>query len=235
MNNTGEKSGIYNMIKPAIVLVVITIITAAVLSALNLVTKSEIERQLLEEKMVVIREIFGDGIDAPSELDYAISEPVNEIMLVTRGGVAEGFCVDVTSTGFGGEMRILVGVNIDNTVRGVRVYSASETAGIGTKVQGEDFLSRFDGLVEGISAGGGENGVDTISGATISSKAVIKGVNEALGQTMGIDIGTFVVPSHSDPSEDVPTEEQTTSEERTEPSQEQTTEELGDAPAPTPQ
>ena len=55
-----------------------------------------------------------------------------------------------------------------------KVISAQgETSGIGSKVTGEDFLAQFNGKSEGLE------GVDAISGATISSSALIEAVRES--------------------------------------------------------
>jgi Na+-translocating ferredoxin:NAD+ oxidoreductase RnfG subunit len=51
----------------------------------------------------------------------------------------------------------------------------SETAGIGTKVREDKFLAQFKGKYDTF-------GVDTVGGATVSSKAVLNGVSEALNQ-----------------------------------------------------
>ena len=81
---------------------------------------------------------------------------------------------------------MMVGISTDGKVVGVKILSHGETIGIGTKIEEEGFLSGFIGREGSLSykkgAGADEVGViDGISGATYSSKAVIVGVDAALG------------------------------------------------------
>ncbi|MBR0310853.1 MAG: FMN-binding protein, partial [Oscillospiraceae bacterium] len=85
-----------------------------------------------------------------------------------------------------GNIEMIVGVDADNAVTGVSIVSNKETAGIGSKVMNNDPLPSGTGVLEqfiGMSGAGtltvGKN-VDAISGATVSSKGVTKGVNAAL-------------------------------------------------------
>jgi len=80
-----------------------------------------------------------------------------------------------------------VGVDAEGKVTGVSVVSATETAGVGTKVTsnknnkaGVPVLDQFigKGTAEGELTVGVN--VDAVSGATVTSKAVTRGVNAAL-------------------------------------------------------
>ena len=81
---------------------------------------------------------------------------------------------------------MIVGVDADNAVTGVSVVNNKETAGIGSKVMGNEALPSGVGVLDqfvGKSGAGSlavKVNVDAISGATVSSKGVTKGVNGAL-------------------------------------------------------
>ena len=90
-----------------------------------------------------------------------------------------GYVVEIQVPGFVGSITMKVGVNTDGRVTGVAVISASETLGMGTQALEEDYLSSFVGRT-GTIRSSGANAVDTVSGATVSSKAIISGVNQAL-------------------------------------------------------
>ncbi|MHC1694279.1 MAG: FMN-binding protein [Eubacteriales bacterium] len=184
---------VMDILAPGLILMAITTVIALMLSVLNFVTKDVINEQLTAKKREAVASIFGDGIDEVlTPYEGEITEPINEINIVTENGKVLGFTVSVSPKGYAGAIEMLVGVNLDNTVKGVRIIEEGETAGVGTKVKDEAFLYQFARLVYEIKANQEENSVDLISGATISSKAVLKGVNLALERTLEIDIGAYV-------------------------------------------
>lgn len=90
-----------------------------------------------------------------------------------------GAVVEGTAKGYGGEMNLLVAIDGDGKISGVEVGSHGETIGIGTRVMEPEFLQQFSGhdSTEQVVAG---QGVDVITGATASSRAVMSSVNNAL-------------------------------------------------------
>ena len=100
------------------------------------------------------------------------------------GGEQVGYVVEVTASGFGGTLSMVVGVDMDGAVTGVSVTDNSETANIGTKVvNDQSVLDRFIGKSHAdgeITVNSGSNRFDGVSGATVSSKGVTAGVNTAL-------------------------------------------------------
>ena len=82
-----------------------------------------------------------------------------------------------TEKGFGGDVTVNVGLK-GNTVRTLTIDTPDETEGLGKKASGEEFTSQF------IEKEGpfkfGENGIEAISGATVTSKAALKALNRAI-------------------------------------------------------
>lgn len=99
-----------------------------------------------------------------------------------KGSEEIGVCVKVAPQGYGGPIEMIVGVSSDGKIIDAEIVSMSETSGIGTKIQDENFLSQFVGKTKGItiSSSSSENSVQVVSGATKSSKAYIRGMNAAL-------------------------------------------------------
>ena len=98
---------------------------------------------------------------------------------------ALGYAVEVAPNGFGGAITMMVGVSNEGKVLGISIISHAETPGLGAVAaagtdKGVSFRDQFKGLIGGITIGDGENQVDALSGATISSQAVVDGVNAAL-------------------------------------------------------
>ena len=74
------------------------------------------------------------------------------------------------------EMSVMVGITPDGKVAGYQVLSHTETANLGDRVTKEEFISQFRGQQTPVQYG---NGVEAISGATLSSTAVLEAVNIA--------------------------------------------------------
>lgn len=165
--------------------ITLTVICAAVamlLAAVNAVTRDRIADNAAREKNDAILEIFTAGTS--SEL-YKVLDDGSEVYLVFRDGDAIGYCAFVSSTGFGGSIDMMVGIDSAYDTAGVKIVSMSETPGVGTKTNTADFLSRFTGLHHADPVGQ----VDAISGATISSTAVKAGV--AAAHAIEIDLSAI--------------------------------------------
>ncbi|MBQ4647683.1 MAG: FMN-binding protein [Clostridia bacterium] len=101
-------------------------------------------------------------------------EAIYKVKSATGG--EDNYCVHTSTAGYGGAVELLVGFNCDGQIAGVAVLSAdSETPGVGQKITEKQFLNGFKGLSyndEGAK-------VDGVTGATVSSKAALSGVNSA--------------------------------------------------------
>ena len=97
-----------------------------------------------------------------------------------------GYCVAVQSQGFGGPVTMTVGVDLNGAVTGVAVTSHSETDRVGTAALTPEVLLRYVGR-SGTIRTSGSNSVDTVSGATATSKAITAGVNRALNIVANLD------------------------------------------------
>ena len=151
-------------------LLLVAAVVAGVVSFVNAKTKSIAEENINREKTNAIAKIFDNEPIETSEQDG--------IYTVTLDGEIIGYCLETTSSGFGGDMTLMVGYNADETICGVKVISHSETPGLGARVCGDEerALSRYAGKSGNLVWG---QDIDGISGATISSKAVLEGVNRA--------------------------------------------------------
>ncbi len=79
----------------------------------------------------------------------------------------------LSGPGYGGEIKIIVGIGSDGLITGTKVLEHSETAGLGARITNEEYREQYPGQDKTLS------GVDTISGSTISSKAYMKLVTAA--------------------------------------------------------
>ncbi|MCU0640490.1 MAG: FMN-binding protein [Candidatus Margulisbacteria bacterium] len=91
----------------------------------------------------------------------------------------KGRALAVTVRGYGGEIELLVGIDQQERISGLKVLSHKETPGLGANIVRPDFLGQFKGKkrTDPLEA---KKDIDAISGATISSRAVCNGVKDAL-------------------------------------------------------
>ncbi len=99
-------------------------------------------------------------------------------------GRSNRLCIKTVSGGYGGDITAITGIYLDGKLAGIKVVSNSETPGLGTKIEEEDFSGSFidksaENELVAVSAPSAENEVQLISGATISTNGVLSGVNGA--------------------------------------------------------
>lgn len=163
-------------LKPALVLLVICLCAATVLAVVNGLTAQKIAENAAAAENEAIGGIFGEGITV-SDVGASV-EGVKKIYVVTRGSEALGWCVSVSPNGFGGNIDMVVGISADREIIGIIITALSETPGLGSRVADPLYLAGYEGLSGNLRLG---EEIDAISGATISSRSVLAGVNRALG------------------------------------------------------
>ncbi len=139
--------------------------------------KFEVTQNELGNPSFVIKNEEGKILTICKSVECEKLKDITDLYVVMRlGGDVESYCVFASPMGFKDRINLLVAITPSLTVKSVKIVSLSDTSGIGTKVQEETFLSQFIDKSSVI----GE--VDTISGATKSSKPVINAVDTALKQ-----------------------------------------------------
>lgn len=117
-----------------------------------------------------------------------------------------GFVIETVTYGYAGEITMFVGVNNDGKVTGLVVRDLSETFGLGAEALTDlDFLKQFLNssgsfvvVTESADAFSGATGeeiksdgdaveVDALTGATVTSKAVVRALNSAVAYVTGAD------------------------------------------------
>lgn len=190
-------SDISDMMKAAAILLVITIVSGLLLGIVYQVTKEPIANQKELAKQEACKEIFADAakfeelevtnLDASdwAQAGYA-EESVDEVMAaLDDADNILGYVVTVTTKeGYGGDIRFSVGIRLDGVVNGISILEISETAGLGMRAEevlkpqfANKNAEKFEYTKTGAAS---ESQVDAISGATITTNAVVNGVNAGL-------------------------------------------------------
>lgn len=161
-----------NKYYPLVFLIIIVFAAVSLVMLVSNVTRDVI----LEERDAAItsqlKVIFPDIDDYEARNDYY------EIY-GTEGTI--GYAFITKGKGYGGEISILVGINTEYVIKRITIISDTETPGLGTKIKENFFTDQFAGLSASdisLSKDGGK--IDAITGATISSSAVVDAVRDEL-------------------------------------------------------
>ncbi len=148
------------------------------LSLVNMLTRNTIaERQRIAGETAraeLLPGTFTELVDV--SIPEEESKTVTAVYQAEQDGVVIGYCFDVTVKGYD-EITMIVGVNTDLIVTGVKILTQSETPGIGSKAVDENgvFLPQFKGL-----SSRNLDSVAVVSGATVSSVGIHSGVRSAV-------------------------------------------------------
>ena len=161
-----------DFVMPIAVLMLICLVMSALLAGTNFITEPIItagNAQRAEQARIDVL----PAADGFVKLDYTPTEGsvVTEIYEATNG---TGYVFMISTTGYGakGSLQLICSIDSDGKIVDTNTLGHDETPGLGTKVTEDEFRSQFPGKDSSLS------GVDTISGATISSGAYLRAIQE---------------------------------------------------------
>ncbi|MBQ4281945.1 MAG: RnfABCDGE type electron transport complex subunit G [Spirochaetales bacterium] len=184
--------------KSVLVIALITLLAGAALGGVFKLTEERIKEQ--KEKAawqsyqaVVPQAVSFRAVAAPDIYGkiYGSSfgrSTINEAVIgMDADGKTVGYAISVTSSeGYDGNITISVGIAADGTVNSIAFTELHETPGKGMLAADASFKDQFNGRAvtsfKLLTTGSVEasNGIDCISGATVTSKAIVNAVNAAL-------------------------------------------------------
>ncbi len=173
------------IIVPAIVLFAICLVSTVLLGFTNKITAPQIAQLLIETEeksraqVLPEAENFDDGT--------AVTYEGNDYVYFTgtdNTGKIVGYTFTTSAKGYGGDVVIMTGVDTHGSITGIAPLELNETAGLGMNAKKDFFRQQFVGKsgIIGVSTASKKaaNGIDALTGATITSKAVTGSVNLAL-------------------------------------------------------
>ena len=188
-----------NIVKNTLILTAITVVSGLLLGVVYGITKEPIAQAQENTKQEAYRTVLSDAsefesveFDADaaasllSENGYA-SDVITEIAEGTdASGATVGYVISVQSSeAYDGSLSLSVGIASNGTVKGIEMLEISETAGLGMKADESEFKDQFkDKNVQKFTytktGEDGDDKIDAISGATITTNAVTNAVDSAL-------------------------------------------------------
>lgn len=166
-------------------LFIIAAVAGLALGATNAITKGPIEAQRVAEAIASRQAV----LPAAEVFEEAEAGEIDEAFYgLDAGGALVGLTGKVTVQGFGGPIEVTVGVRADGTIAGIQVGGSgfAETAGLGDKTRDEAFRHQFMGLEAPVSLSRDGGGIDAVTSATISSSAVVGGVNDCAAHLLAL-------------------------------------------------
>ena len=200
-----KTSDVKVMLKEAGILFVITLLSGLVLGYVYNLTAEPIRLQKEKAIQEACAAVFPEseelglkfeareyipGLAVAEELETLGVEIGTVYRAVTADGTLFGYVVESTSKGFKGDIMHCIGVTAEATVSGVSIVEMSETQGLGTKAETE-LVPQFAGVTTDAftytkMGSTMDSEVDAITGATITTKAVVNAVNGGIKVAMDV-------------------------------------------------
>jgi electron transport complex protein RnfG len=190
------------LIRDAIALFLITLVSGLGLSYVYEITKEPIATQEIQKALEADQEVFAEA--ASFEEDEQLIQLAQNVVLTSMSADYAGVSIDnisksyssnqeligynitvSTSAGYKDGIKFVFGYSLDGSITGIAFLSISETAGLGMKAQEPEFLDQFldkkvAQFVVTKTGASSEEQVDAISGATITSNAVAYAINAGI-------------------------------------------------------
>ena len=187
------------IVHDALILTAFTVVLGFILGLVYGVTKEPIAAADAATAQAAYQEVFEEAATFEAYADFdkeaAVSlmeengyeDEITDVQVAEdESGNALGYVITVIAKdGSQANITFSVGIANDGTVNGYSITSISETPGLGDKAKNEEFSSQFAGKqVESFSVvkqtPASDNEIESISGATITSKAMANGVNACI-------------------------------------------------------
>lgn len=184
MSATGKKAEnkTWKLLAPIVVLSCICLVITGALAYANQITAPVIKAAEQAKAEAAMKVVLPEGSDFQDLTGVTLSENVAS---AKKAGNDAGYVFTVISKGFGGDISTMIGMDPDGKITGTQVITNAETQGIGSKVVENN--SAFQQQLVGMSD---TSGIQAVSGATISSKALTAAMQTAFDAYTVISGGT---------------------------------------------
>jgi len=177
----------YSVLQIALNLAVTCLISGLILSITYFITHPTALKQYEKIRVMTMKELVTDADN------FKPIKGKTEWYTAEKNGQMIAYVIPSESKGYGGTIKMLVAVNTKGQVIDFRITSLNETPGLGDKAKDNKFRSGLQGktsdaLIVTKDPANTKN-VQAMTGATITSKAVTKGVKEAVDEVVNFTGG----------------------------------------------
>ncbi len=176
MNKTTKE-----ILKATAVLGIICLVIAAALAGTNLLTKDQIAQRSAQAEIEAMQRIC--KAETYSEQTTRLNDVDYTYYIAESAGTAAGYIFTTEHNGYGGPVSVMTGIDPQGKILAVEILDVSgETVGLGQNAAKPDFTEQFKGKSGQlqVSKTAGEDEIQALTGATITSAAVTDAVNTAL-------------------------------------------------------
>jgi electron transport complex protein RnfG len=179
-------------------LLIITAIAGLILGGAYKITFEPIRQQNIKTNNEAMKEVLPSaesfqkiGSKTPEagetlKIELKADGKVLEVNEAQKGSDVVGYTIKVAPKGYAGLVEMMVGVSLEGKVEGIKILNHSETPGLGANAPNPEFSGQYKGksiekplAVVKVPASA-DNQIQALTGATITSKAVTDGVNDAV-------------------------------------------------------
>ena len=175
-NAKNSSSSPFETIRPVIVLVAICIVASALLGYVHAVTAPIAEANAAKKAQETYAMLVPEAKEFV-EVECGVEGCVAALEARDAAGDVVAYVIVAQSKGYGGQVPIAVAFGRKGGVKSITAMANDETPGLGTKIAEEAYISQYVGKE---AAQLEADGIDLISGATISSKAALSAFNIAV-------------------------------------------------------
>lgn len=180
-------------LRHAIILCLFCLGFGIVLAGVQSLAANDIAARAGEDRLNSLAQVLPKTLYARNPLDNVVTLTNDEGKTVTvyraeKAGQITGLAYEISGTGYAGEIRLMLGIDPQGKILGVRVLAHKETPGLGDKIETRkgDWILRFSGLSLGdppaaqwkVKKDGGQ--FDQFAGATITPRGVVAAIRQGL-------------------------------------------------------
>ncbi len=190
------------LLRDALALFLITLISGLALSYVYEITKEPIKAQGIQKSIEANKAVFSEA--SSFEEDVQLMELAKTTDLTGMNADFQGVTIDginkalnndnqligynitvSTSAGYKDGINFVFGYSLDGSVTGIEFLAIKETAGLGMKAAEPEFMNQFlnkkvNQFVVTKAGASSDEEIDALSGATITSRAVANAINAGI-------------------------------------------------------
>lgn len=164
------------------ILFLLTALCVGILGGVNQITKPIIEKNEKLAEEAAMRHL----ITSAESFETVLSDEEGSIKKVTVAKQKDetvGYVLRTEPNGYGGAIKLLIGIDQEGVVKGISILEHSETPGFGANADKESFKNQFQNKKAPLKLSkstSSEDEIEVITGATITSSAITEAVNQAV-------------------------------------------------------
>ena len=160
-------------VMPLLILTVICLVVSSALAFMDSITSPVISAAAAERAQEAMEKKIPDAKGFEKiELSYISGDMPASIREIYRTTNGVGYVFIAAVNGFSGDITVICGIDPEGKIISTSTLSHTETKGIGTILEQESFLDPFIELDNNL------HGIDTVAGATISTRAFIHAIED---------------------------------------------------------